>query len=372
MKKLNNLLYISAFTLLAYSCTVPDGIDQDTEVMAEMTQNLNAAFDVSNDNSGNVKIIPTGQSATMFNVEFGDGTGSDASATVKPGESVMHSYPEGDFNVKITATNAAGEKSSSEFPLSVVYRAPENLMVSPNVTGYELTVSAEADYANGFMVYYGDMENEEGTEFGVGETAPAHTYAEAGQYDVRVVALSGGAATSETTTQVTIYDPFKLPISFDEPWVNYFFGTFDDWGMQQFQTVDNPDKSGMNTSDKVGKFINGHAPWSGTYSPLNEPINFIEGQVVKMMVYNPDPANIGKKINMELEWPVGASEAQPYGAVLKMPITKSGEWEEITFDFSGIESIPDDAMFTQLVFRFNDIAEGAGEEIYFDNIILTN
>ena len=372
MKKIK-IIGLAVFIALATNCSLPDGIDQDTSFIDSInTENLVALFDISDDNSGNVTITPTGEGVSMYTVNFGDGSGSEASAALQPGDKVVHAYAEGDYTVEVIANNIGGGQTTSTFPLTVTYRAPENISVNPSVNGYDLSVSAEADYANGFMVYYGDMENEEGTPLAVGETLPPHTYAEAGMYDVRVVALSGGAATSETTVPVTINDPFKLPITFDEEWVNYFFGTFDDIGQQAFETVENPDKSGMNTSDMVGKYTNGHAPWSGTYSPLNEPINFSEGQKITMMVYNPDAANIGKMINMELEWPVGGSEAQPYGAIVKSPITKSGEWEMLTFDFNGIDTIPDDAQFTQLVFRFNDSSEGTMEVIYFDDITLTN
>ncbi|MGB7842956.1 MAG: hypothetical protein WBL21_09210, partial [Salinimicrobium sp.] len=284
--------------------------------------------------------------------------------TVSPGMNATHSYPEGEYNVSISAQNVGGEVTTEEFPLSIIYRAPEN--VSIGLSG-NMKVSAKADYANSFLVYYGDVENETGTPMAVGEELPPHTYPATGApFTLKVVALSGGAATTEETKNL-----FGLPIDYEIPDVA-FFGTFDDWGQQQFATVDNPDASGINTSDKVGMFTNGHAGWSGTYSPLNIPIYFEYGQKVSMMVYNPDPANIGKKINMELEWAVGTDSANPYGAVVKMPITKSGEWEEIIFDFSNIDTIPDDAQFTQLVFRFNDAAEGTGEVIYFDNITLTN
>lgn len=372
MKNIRFIIYLGFCLALFTRCSSPDGIDEDVSfIETAQTENVSAVFDISDDNSGDVTITPTGQGVTKFTLNFGDGSGADASATVSPGGKVTHSYPEGSYTVGITAINLAGKETTTEEPFTITYRAPENLAVNTSVDGYDLTVSATADYANSFMVYYGDVENETGTPMAVGETLPPHTYAEAGNYDVTVVAESGGAATSETTTQVTIYDPFKLPITFDEEWVNYFFGTFDDWGMQGFEKVENPNKAGLNTSDMVGKFINGHAPWSGTYSPLSQPIDFSEGKVITMLVYNPDPANIGKKINMELEWPTGASEAQPYGAILKVPITKSGEWEKLTFDFSGIDTIPDDAQFNQLVYRFNDTAEGAGEIIYFDDITQT-
>ena len=371
MKNFKIILGLGLGLAMQVGCSVPDGIDDDTSfIESAETKNVSATFDISNDNSGNVTITPTGEGITLYKIDFGDGTSE--MPTIKAGESVTHAYAEGSYTVGITAQNIGGNQTTSQEDFSITYRAPENLIVNSTVDGRNLTVSAEADYANSFLVYYGDDENEEGTPMAVGETLPPYPYDEAGIYDIKVVAQSGGEATTETTFQVTINDPFKLPITFDKEWVNYFFGTFDDAGQQFFSTVDNPDPSGINTSDKVGMFTNGHAPWSGTYSPMQEPIDFSQGQIITMLVYNPDPANIGKKINMELEWPAGASQAQPYGAVLKVPITTSGEWEMLTFDFSDIETIPEDAQFNQLVFRFNDTAEGTGEIIYFDDITLTN
>jgi len=89
------------------------------------------------------------------------------------------------------------------------------------------------------------------------------------------------------------------------------------------------------------------------------------------LAYNPDPANIGKKLNVELEWAVGGTPANGVAA-LKAPFTTSGAWEEIVFDYSAISGIPVGAKFTQLVLRYNDSDSGIGEVIYVDNIRLTN
>lgn len=368
MKKLKiiaGFLFLLAF---AVGCSVEDGIDSDTSfVETANTKDLKVIFDKAEDNSGKVTITPTAEGAVSFDIDYGNGTGSDSSVTIKPGENTTYSYPEGEYTVTVTAANIGGEETTAEFPLSVVYRAPENISVTQNVDGYDVTISAEADYAKYFMVYYGDVEGEEGTPMALGETLPPHTYAEDGIYNVRVVAYSGGAATSETVVPVYVYAPFILPVTFEDL---YFFGTFG--GGQGFETVENPEKSGINTSQHVGKFIRGFEFWSGTYSPLAEPIDFSQGQVITIMVYNPDPALIGKNLNVELEWPVGAESANPYDAILKVPVTTSGEWEQLTFDFSSMTSIPDDAKFTQLVLRFNDSTDGAGDVIYIDNITLTN
>ena len=364
MRKINFLPGLFLLLVLA-GCSQEEGIDQDTSFLDSVnTENIDAIFEITNDNSGNVTITPTGEGVTRYTINYGDTSGPEGSVMLKPGESTTHSYEEGSYTVTVIAHNLAGEEIAAEFPLEVTYRAPENLVIT---TSGNMQVSATADYAESFLVYYGDQEDEVPTVLSMGEVLPPHTYpATGGPFTLRVVALSGGAATTEATK-----DLFGLPITFEVPDVA-FFGTFDDWGQQAFSVVENPDPSGINTSENVGKYTNGHAPWSGTYSPLNIPVYFEHGQVIKVMVYNPDPANIGKLLNLELEWPVGASTAQPFGAILKEPITTSGEWEVLTFDFSGMESIPDDAMFTQIVFRFNDTAEGQGEVIYIDNITLTN
>jgi hypothetical protein len=182
-----------------------------------------------------------------------------------------------------------------------------------------------------------------------------------------VVALSGGVARSELKTPVTIYDPFALPIDFDQSTVQYFFGTFG--GGQNFATVANPNPSGINTTANVGKFTRGFEMWSGTYSPLNTPIDMAVGKKIKVWAYNPDPALIGKKLNVELE----NGSSIPNGvAVLRTAFTTSGAWEELVFDYSAIAGIPATEKFGQLVLRFNDSVDGAGAIIYVDNFRLTN
>ncbi|MDD5150476.1 MAG: hypothetical protein PHC28_08320 [Flavobacterium sp.] len=368
---MKNIKLIFSFVLLlavTISCSIPDGIDQDATFLSSATSaNVSPIFDISNDNSGIVKITPTGEGVVSFTVNYGHGAGSSASAVVVPGGNTSHIYPEGSYTVSIVATDIAGQQKTTTFPLEITYRAPENLTIS---TSGEMKVKASALYAKSFLVYYGDVASEVGTPMAIGQELPAHTYPAPGAdpYVLRVEALSGGAA--KTSATKTLFD---LPIDFETADVD-FFGTFDDWGQQQFATADNPNASGINTSAKVGMYTNGHAGWSGTYSPLNIPINFAYGKKITVMVYNPDAANIGKKLNIELEKVVGlpGDPANPYGAVVKTAFTTSGAWEELTFDFSGISAIPADAKFSQLVLRFNDSQNGTQEVFYVDNFRQTN
>lgn len=356
--------YIAGFLLISalIGCTEQDGIDGDLSFLeSAKSGNFSKLFDVSDDNSGKVKITPLGEGFSKVVVNFGHGAGTNASAEVKPGGNVTYSYPEGNYNVVMDYYDITGKKSSVTHPLTVTYRAPEDLKVS--ISG-EVKVKATALYAKSFLVFYGDVSNEGGTPMAIGQELPAHTYpASGGPFTLRVVALSGGQATTSYSKVL-----FGLPIDFDQNGVEYFFGTFGNG--QKFEVVDNPNKSEINTSSKVGKFIRGQESWSGTYSPLNIPINFAYGNKIKVLAYNPKPENIGKNLNVELEWSIGGPANGV--AVLKVPFTKSGEWEELVFDFSTISAIPNDVKYTQLVLRFDDGNNGAGNEIFVDNFRLSN
>jgi hypothetical protein len=365
MKKIKLIGSFVFIVVVLISCSKIKGIDPDTSFLStSVSENVAKIFDISDDNSGNVKITPTGNGITSFTVNYGHGTGTGASATVTPGSSTTHSYPEGSYTVSIEATDIAGNKTTTTYPLKLTYRGPENLLVQ---IGSDMRVMANALYANSFLVFYGDVANEAGTPMAIGQELPEHIYPPGGPYILKVVAQSGGAAKTESVKTL-----FGLPLDFESPTMDYFFGTF---GNVAFAKVANPSPTGLNTSATVGSYTKtvGANTWSGTYSPLNIPANFAVGNKIKVLVYNPDPLNIGKKLNLELEAGIDGTGSTSNGVgVLKVPLTTSGAWEELVFDFSAIPSISATARFGQLVFRFNDEVEGAGEIIYVDNIRITN
>lgn len=363
MKKIKLICSILLLIVVASSCKKQNGIDQDLSFLnTANSSNFSKIFDISNDNSGMVKITPLGEGVATYTVNFGQGTGANASAVVVPGNNTSHAYPEGTYSVTIIATEVAGKTTTTTYPLAVTYRAPEKLTIKIES---DMVVSAEALYAKSFLVYYGDVANEVGTPLAIGAKLPAHIYpASAAPFDLKVVALSGGAAKAESVKTL-----FGLPSTFESPTMDYFFGTFGTG--QTFAKVANPNASGINTSATVGKFTSGSENWSGTYGPLNIPINFALGKVIKMMVYNPDAARIGKKINVELESAVGGTPKNGVG-VLKVAMTTSGAWEELVFDFSSILAIPSTTRYNQLIFRFNESGDVAGAIVYIDNIRLTN
>ena len=82
------------------------------------------------------------------------------------------------------------------------------------------------------------------------------------------------------------------------------------------------------------------------------------------MVYSTE---VGKMLNVELEQ--GSNGVS--NKILKVASTVANHWEELSFDF-GTFGIPAGTTFNQLVFRYNDSANGTGEVIYLDNIKQTN
>ena len=367
MKKIKFLICFVLLQTLVISCSEEDGIGTDLSSLNSSEPTATSKiFDISDDNSGNVRITPFGEGVTEFTLNLGHGDGELVS--LSPGNSVTHSYPEGSYTVTIVSRGITGIEVENTYPLQLVYRAPENLVINKTLAGFNLTISATADYANGFLVYYGDVTNEVGTPMAVGETLPPHTYAAPGVYNVKVIALSGGAARSELIESITIYAPFSLPITYESPIQNYNIGgTFGDVSVAQ---VANPFSGGINTSATVRKYTKavGAPGWGGTWTPLSTPngtpINIDNGSKIKVMVYSTE---VGKMLNVELEQ--GSNGVS--NKILKVASTVANQWEELSFDF-GTFGIPAGTTFNQLVFRYNDSANGTGEVIYLDNIKQTN
>ena len=357
-----------------------EGIDSDTSFLSTASSgNLAKIFDISNDNSGSVKITPTGEGVSSYTVAYGHGTGAGASAILLPGSNTTHSYPEGSYTVTITAKDIAGKETANTYPLQLAYRAPENLLPNKSISRNGAAVKPTSLYTASYKVDWGDGTAVMPFAFGAMEN---HIYATPGTYNVKVTALSGnalysGAATKDTTFPVVIAPPpaapFAVPITFDDAAVSYFFGTFG--GGQAYATVANPSVTGLNISASVGRWTRGWESWSGTYSPLDLLMDFATTKKIKVLVYNPDPALIGKMLNVELESSLGGVPANGVG-VKRVALTASGAWEELVFDFS-TTAIPANSKFSQIVFRFNDSYTGAGvggqgSVLYIDNIRLTN
>ena len=178
------------------------GCDEDFSDNNEFARNIvppsnvTAAFDITQDNTGNVTITPTAEQAISFTIDYGDG--SDISPEIKTGGSIQHTFKEGSYTLKVTAKGLNNLTTTADVSLVVSFKAPENLQVSiENDTNKskQVNVTATADYATVFDFISGEDGAEKVTA-NIGETA-SFTYKEPGIYSVKVVARGAAIATTE-------------------------------------------------------------------------------------------------------------------------------------------------------------------------------
>ena len=358
MKTIKNIFRLSLVFLLILACEDEDNLDFVKQI--EAPSNVSASVRVVPDNSGLTHITPLGNGATSYFIDYGDG--SEITEAVIPGESVEHIYDEGVYQATINAISISGLETSVTQDIVVSFRAPENIIIDAQIDAsnpFIVNVSATADYAASFLVFF-DTSNldEEGTPLDLDGTV-SFEYPAVGDYTIKIVALSGGAETTELEEAITISKPTELPIDFEIFDASVFFG----FGGASNAIIDNPDTNG-NSSSKVAQIIKG-APevWAGNVITTSSPIDFSSKKIVKMDVWSPRP---GGRLLLKIE---NLDDNQIF---IEKEVTTvgNGEWEEVSFDFSDIDT---SNTYQKLVFFFDFGLVGDGSAdwtFYIDNISL--
>lgn len=363
MKRFIYFFFVAIIAIGMAGCTKEPNDDLSFLATAKNPDKINALFEITQDNTGLVTITPTGEGVTTFDVFYGDG--STTPVKVAAGKSTQRKYAEGVYNVKLVGYNVTGKTTEATKQLTVTFRAPENLEVTATIdpaNNYKVNVTAKAQYETFFRVFFGDVPNEVPVSFNEGQTV-SHVYAATGSYTLRVVALSGGAATTEYTQTITIVNPILLPLTFESPTINYNFINF---GGGTVDVINNPQKNGMNTSDKVGRMVkNPPEGWGGSVVTLGEPINFSTNKIFRMKVFSP---RVGAKVLLKVE------NINDGGVFFEKEVasTVANAWEELGFDFSAINTANS---YQKLVLIFDLGTPGDGSANYtwlFDDIRLTN
>ena len=161
MKVLKYFLSIT-FLLVVLLCCKKEKYD-DTSFLASDTApaKLSALFEITQDNTGLVTITPNGESLSFYEIYYGDAT--TAPVKILPGKNIQHVYPEGVYSVRIVGHSITGKITEATQPLTVSFRAPENLdftITTDVANNYKVNVSATANYETLFKVYFGDVPNE--------------------------------------------------------------------------------------------------------------------------------------------------------------------------------------------------------------------
>ena len=363
---MNTIKYIySALLMVAVliSCQKIKTDDVSFVDTAAAPAKLSVLFDITQDNTGLVTITPNGEGAIYYDVYYGDAT--TIPANLNAGKNTTHIYAEGVYNVRIVAHAVNGKTTELIQKLTVSFRAPENLVVNVAIdaaNNFKVNVSASALYETFFKVFYGDVANEPGQSFLEGQTVN-HVYAAVGTYTVRVVAYSGGAATTTYTTTVTIVDPVLLPITFESATVNYAFTNF---GGGVVTKIANPQSNGINTSANVGRMVkNAPEVWGGSFITLGGPIDFSANKVFRMKVFSP---RIGAKVLLKVENLTNGGISFEKEVVT----TAANTWEDLAFDFRTINAT-NSYHKVVLIFDLGTVGDGSANFTWlFDDIRLVN
>ncbi len=154
-----------------------------------------------------------------------------------------------------------------------------------------------------------------------------------------------------------------LPFDFENGALNY---TFTDFSGGQATRVANPFPGGINTTGFTGKMVkNAGDPWGGSWISLAGNIDFSTNKIFKVKVYMP---RIGAKMLLKVE------NATNGGIFFEQEqtCTTANAWEELTYDFSTINTAN---TYIKMVFIFDNGTVGAGGAnftYYFDEIKLVS
>lgn len=361
MKKFKYLLNVFLASALVFACVEEIENNIDFVDTIEAPTNVSAMISITQDNTGIVTITPTGEGVVSYSINFGDG--SNETESINPGNSAVHTYSEGTYEATIIAVGLNGEVTETVVSVVVSYSAPENLVVViNNVAGnpFDINVSATADLAASFEVYFGDQGPEEApTPLQIGEIL-TYTYSAVGEYSVTVVALSGGAATTEYIEVITITNPLLMPIDFEDATLNY---SFVDFGNAQSTVIPNPDPTGVNTSTNVGQLLklNGSETWAGSFLTIDEPVDFSSLNNIAVDVWT---SEIGEVVKLKLE-----NSANPdINTEVDMTTTVNQGWETLIYDFSASDL---SQQYDRVVIFFDFGNVGDDTSYYFDNIRLS-
>ena len=327
MKNIKFLIVFCTSLVLLISCKKDLFEDVSFLNSASVPTKLSALYNITQDNSGLVTITPMGEGAVSFDVYYGDATA--APVKVLAGKNTQHVYQEGLYKVKIVAYSVTGKTTEVTQDLTVSFRAPENLKVTLQQNGLNLSVGASATYETFFKVYFGDSTTtnpEPFKSFIEGQTV-THDYPKAGTYVVRVVALSGGAATTVRRDTIKVGRQIDLPLAFDDP--NYDY-TMSDFGGNVSSMANDPVVS-TNKVMKVDKNV-GAEFWAGT--TMGTALGFANKVAlaanrtkVSVRVYSPAA---GYLVRLKLEDHADGNKSVETDAVT----TVANTWETLEFNFS--------------------------------------
>jgi hypothetical protein len=167
--------------------------------------NISVTFDITQDNSGLVTILPNAEGAVKYLITFGDNETEEPTEYLV-GEKITHIYAEGIYSVSVIAVSISGLAETCTEVLVVSFKAPENLAITVEndiAVSKQVNISATADYATIIEFYFGELTEDTAVVTTPGETV-SHIYANPGDYEITVIAKSGAIETLDSTFTFTV------------------------------------------------------------------------------------------------------------------------------------------------------------------------
>jgi hypothetical protein len=161
----------------------------------------------------------------------------------------------------------------------------------------------------------------------------------------------------------------NVPIDFETGGfgANWTWSVFENEDNPRLEIIDNPDKSGLNTSNKVAKFTARSAgnPWAGCESEHGRDLGSFSfnasNSTLKIMVWKSVISDVGVKFATADNWALIEK---------KVANTTINQWEELTFDFSSHITEAAGRIYDQIIVFPDFRGRTADEIIYFDNITI--
>ncbi len=150
-----------------------------------------------------------------------------------------------------------------------------------------------------------------------------------------------------------------LPITFESGTYTDHFFSFES---ATFKSLPNPDVSTANPSANVGRVIRYlGAPYGGSKITFTNDVDFDNHPVLTMKVWTTAP--VGTNITLKAEKPF-------WGEERTAQTTKSGEWETLSFDFTGVVAdMPTLAFLFDFTAGSTNVGDGsAASTFYFDDV----
>ncbi len=211
---------------------------------------------------------------------------------------------------------------------SFVYASYSDPSLEPALAGAKARAGFEFEYTEGSqsVTFTNTSIDAESYvwDFGDGNTSteenPVHTFAADGIYDVQLKATNSQGTDSLTRTvflNVESITDFMIDHESDVEWAVF--------GGSAVEIVDNPDKSGINTSDKVLQLTHGDQTWAGIITQLDGLLNFEGKTKLKVKLWAPATGTLKYKIEA-----AGGNPSQE----IDLEVATAEEWVELEWDLS--------------------------------------